>query len=127
MIEPPKLELFLTQPTNSAYCNNNLLGSNTGWAQVSASGGTPNANDNYNFVWSVLGQTDEDVFYSSIHSMNSGTYDVTVVDNRLCADQLSVEIDLEPTWQEFIHPHHASCFGYNRNSFYFYGRWLWRC
>ena len=113
LIEPPKLELFLTQPTKPAYCNNNLLGSNTGWAQVSASGGTPNANDNYNFVWSVLGQTDEDVLYSSIQNMNSGFYDVTVVDNRLCADQITVEIDLVATWQEFTSSTPASCFGYN--------------
>ena len=116
LIEPPQLELFLTQPTNSAYCNNNLLGSNTGWAQVSATGGTPNANDNYNFVWSVLGQTDEDVLYSSIYSMNSGTYDVTVVDDRLCADQLSVEIGLEHTCQEFTSSTPASCLGYNDGS-----------
>ena len=113
LIEPPKLELFLTQPTKPAYCNNNLLGSNTGWAQVSASGGTPNSSDNYNFVWSVLGQTDEDVLYSSIENMNSGTYDVTVVDSRLCADQISVEIDLVATWQEFTSSTPASCFGYN--------------
>ena len=113
LIEPPKLELFLTQPTKPAYCNNNLLGSNTGWAQVSASGGTSNANDNYNFVWSVLGQTDEDVLYSSIQNMNSGFYDVTVVDSRLCADQLTVEIDLVATWQEFTSSTPASCFGYN--------------
>ena len=116
LIEPPQLELFLTQPTNPAYCNNNLLGSNTGWAQVSASGGTPNANDNYNFVWSVLGQTDEDVLYSSIHNMNSGVYDVTVVDHRLCANQLSVEIGLHPTWQEFTSSTPATCFGYNDGS-----------
>ena len=113
LIEPQKLELFLTQPTKPAYCNNNLLGSNTGWAQVSASGGTPNTNDNYNFVWSVLGQTDEDVLYSSIQNMNSGFYDVTVVDSRLCADQLTVEIDLVATWQEFTSSTPASCFGYN--------------
>jgi len=113
LIEPSKLELFLTQATKPAYCNNNLLGSNTGWAQVSASGGTPNSSDNYNFVWSVLGQTDEDVLYSSIDNMNSGTYDVTVVDSRLCADQLSLEIDLVATWQEFTSSTPASCFGYN--------------
>ena len=27
LIEPPKLNLFLTQPTQPAYCGNNLLGS----------------------------------------------------------------------------------------------------
>ena len=72
LIEPP-VRTFLTQPTKPAYCNNNILGFNTGWAEVTATGGSPNANDNYNFVWSVLGQTDEDVLYSSIENMNSGT------------------------------------------------------
>ena len=111
LIEPPKLNLFLTQPTQPAYCSNNLLGSNTGWAQVSASGGTPDQNDSYNFVWSVNGQADEDVLYSSIENMNSGYYDVTVVDSRLCAEQLTVFIDLEPTWQEYSSTIDASCFG----------------
>ena len=84
---------------------------NTGWAQVSASGGTPDQNDSYNFVWSVNGQADEDVLYSSIENMNSGYYDVTVVDSRLCAEQLTVFIDLEPTWQEYSSTIDASCFG----------------
>ena len=64
-------------------------------------------------MWSVLGQTDEDVLYSSIQNMNSGFYDVTVVDNRLCADQITVEIDLVATWQEFTSSTPASCFGFN--------------
>ena len=113
LIEPPKLELSLTQPTKPAYCNNNILGFNTGWAEVTATGGSPNANDNYNFVWSVLGQTDEDVLYSSIENMNSGTYEVTVVDSRLCADQMSLDIDLVATWQAYLSTTPASCFGYN--------------
>ena len=113
LVEPAPLELYLTQPTQPAYCNNNLLGSNSGWAQVSAVGGTPNSNDNYNFVWSVLAQTDEDVLYSSIDNMNAGFYDVTVVDSRLCADQITVEIGLETTWQDFTSSTPTSCFGYN--------------
>ncbi|MDA7794473.1 gliding motility-associated C-terminal domain-containing protein [Flavobacteriales bacterium] len=116
LIEPPKLNLFLTQPTLPAYCNNNLLGFNTGWAQVSANGGTPNASDNYNFVWSSIGQTDENSLYSTIENMNAGTYDVTVVDSRLCADQLTVEIGLETTWESFTSTVPASCFGYNDGS-----------
>ena len=116
LIEPPKLNVVLTQPTLPAYCNNNLLGFNTGWAQVSATGGTPDANDNYNFVWSVIGQTDEDVLYSTIDNMNAGTYDVTVVDSRLCADQLSVDIGLDATWEAFTSTVPASCFGFNDGS-----------
>ncbi|MGC6470000.1 MAG: gliding motility-associated C-terminal domain-containing protein [Flavobacteriales bacterium] len=116
LVEPPKLELFLTQPTLPAYCNNNLLGFNTGWAQVSATGGAPNSNDNYNFVWSVIGQTDEDVLFSQIDNMNAGSYDVTVVDSRLCADQLTVEIGLENTWQSFTSTTSTTCFGYNDGS-----------
>lgn len=101
LLEPSKLDVFLTQPTLPAYCNNNLLGFNTGWAQVSATGGTPNANGNYNFNWSFIGQTNEDTLYSTIENMNAGTYEVVVVDHRLCSDTLSVEIELESTWQSF--------------------------
>ena len=110
LLEPSKLNVFLTQPTKSAYCNNNLLGFNTGWAQVSASGGTPNQNGNYNFVWSALGQTNEDTLYSTIHNMNAGVYEVTVVDHRLCAEQMAVEIELESTWESFTSTSPASCF-----------------
>ena len=112
LLEPSKLEIFLTQPTLPAYCNNNLLGFNTGWAQVSASGGTPNINGNYNFVWSSLAQTNEDTLYSNIENMNAGVYEVTVVDHRLCAEQMSVEIELESTWQSFTSTTPASCFGF---------------
>ena len=113
LLEPPKLEVFLTQPTLPAYCNNNLLGFNTGWAQVSAKGGTPNTNDHYNFIWSVIGQLNENVLYSTIDHMNAGTYEVTVVDSRLCADQLTLEIGLESTWESFTSSTPASCFAYN--------------
>ena len=70
LLEPSKLNVFLTQPTKSAYCNNNLLGFNTGWVQVSASGGRQKWK--YNFVWSAPGQTNEDTLYSTIHNMNAG-------------------------------------------------------
>ena len=45
--------------------------------------------------------------------MNSGTYEVTVVDSRLCADQMSLDIDLVATWQAYLSTTPASCFGYN--------------
>jgi hypothetical protein len=48
--------------------------------------------------------------------MNAGTYDVTVVDSRLCADQLSVDIGLDATWEAFTSTVPASCFGYNDGS-----------
>ena len=110
VLEPPKLNVFLTQPTKPAYCNNNILGFNTGWAQVSASGGTPNQNGNYNFIWSALGQNNENTLYSTLDNMNAGIYDVTVVDSLECAEQMSVEIELETTWQSFTSTTPASCF-----------------
>lgn len=116
LIEPPQLEIFLTQPTLPAYCDNNTPGFNSGWAEVSASGGSPNDNDNYNFVWNVLGQTDEDVLYSSIDNMNTGTYQVSVVDDRLCVEALDVFIDIDPTWQAYTSSIPTTCYGDNDGS-----------
>lgn len=116
LVEPQQLEIFLSQDVLPAYCNNNNPGFNTGWAQVSAQGGTPNQNDNYDFVWSIDGQTDQDVLYSTIESVNSGTYSVTVVDDRLCADQIDVVVGVEPTWQSYTSSTPASCYGSNDGS-----------
>jgi gliding motility-associated-like protein len=113
LVEPQELEIFVSQDILPAYCNNNNPGFNTGWAQVSAQGGTPNQNNNYDFVWSIDGQTDQDVLYSTIESVNSGSYSVTVVDQRLCADQIEIEVAIEPTWQSYTSSIAASCFGSN--------------
>ena len=113
LVEPQELQIFVSQDILPAYCNNNNPGFNTGWAQVSAQGGTPNQNNNYDFVWSIDGQTDQDVLYSTIESVNSGTYSVTVVDQRLCADQIEIEVGIEPTWQSYTSSIPASCFGSN--------------
>lgn len=116
LIEPPQLEVFLTQPTHPAYCANSDLGMNTGWAQVTASGGTPNANDNYTFVWSALAQTNQDVLYSEINDVTSGTYAVTAIDDRLCAAGTDVVIELEATWEAYPTSTDASCYMENDGS-----------
>ena len=116
LVEPQELEVFVTQDVYPAYCNNNTLGLNTGFAQVSAQGGTPNSNNNYDFVWSLDGQTDQDVLFSSINNVNAGTYNVTVVDQRLCADQISIEIGLETTWEFYGSTTPATCYGSNDGS-----------
>ena len=121
LIEPEDINLIQTENI-SAYCTD-LEQNNTGMIKVSASGGTPNQSNNYNFIWS--NNQEEEGTHSSIENMNSGYYDVTVVDSRLCAEQLTVFIDLEPTWQEYsstipvvLAPQPVS--------FYFYGRRMWR-
>ena len=54
--------------------------------------------------------------------MNSGFYDVTVVDSRLCADQITVEIDLVTTWQEFTYSHQLVVLDITTEQFLF----LWK-
>ena len=107
LIEPEDINLIQTENI-SAYCTD-LEQNNTGMIKVSASGGTPNQSNNYNFIWS--NNQEEEGTHSSIENMNSGYYDVTVFDSRLCTKQLTVFIDLEPTWQEEISLTPISCFG----------------
>lgn len=116
LVEPAPLEVFLTQETHPAYCANSENGLNTGWAQVTASGGTPNVNDNYTFVWSALGQTDEDVLYSEINSVTTGNYEVIAVDDRLCVAQADIEIGLESTWTAYTASTDATCYMQNDGS-----------
>ncbi len=114
LIEPPKLNIFLTQETLPAYCENSTIGFNTGFAEVSANGGTPNDDNTYiSFVWSLAGETETNVLYSSIESVHAGTYSVTATDKRGCVDNTIFEIDLIPTWTAYTSFVDASCFGYN--------------
>jgi hypothetical protein len=114
LIEPPLLDVFLTQDLLPAYCENSTIGFNTGFAEVSASGGTPNDDNTYtSFVWSLAGETENNVLYSSIESVHSGTYSVTATDKRGCSDNLSFDIDLVPSWIAYTDAIDASCFGYN--------------
>jgi gliding motility-associated-like protein len=81
----------ITQPTalSTSISGSSILCVNscTGFAQVSASGGTPG----YTYAWSNTQNT------SGINSLCPGTYSVIVSDVNGCSDSLSISINQSPT------------------------------
>ena len=115
--EPDPLVVSETQNTLPAYCVGLDYGSNTGFATVQATGGNPDINGNYNFVWAAESNLSFPGLWDSfldnqsvISGVNPGYYTVVSTDYKGCVDTTKVSIPLVETMDVIITSEDNNCF-----------------
>lgn len=116
MGEPDPLVVTQTD-TVSAYCVQVPYGSNTGQVTIQASGGVPNNQGHYNFVWDMmgtfLGQWDNYLHnQSTVTTAEPGFYPVLVTDSNGCSANFNAVIPLVETLTvDSVILTHNDCYG----------------
>ncbi len=96
-------QLSITTATTDATCGNGSDGS----ASVTATGGTPFPNGDYNYIWNAPGNPAVDV----LDDVSPGTYTVTVTDANGCSQTGSATIGAPPVLTASLTINNVTCNG----------------